>query len=713
MPSLFPGFEYDIFISYRQNDNRSGWVTGFVRSLQEELAATIKDPVSIYFDENPYDGLLETHNVDKSLEGKLKCLIFIPIISQTYCDPKSFAWQNEFRAFNKLTKEDQFGRDVKLGNGNVASRILPVRIHDLDTEDKTLLENELSGPLRSVEFIYKSAGVNRPLNVSDNPEKNLNKTLFRDQINKVANASKEIVLALKSHEKSWSPVRPAVISGYEATPGVRKNILRASAVTLLIALASYFSYYSIFEKNHTVQKLDKSIAILPFENLSGDPTQDYFSDGIAEEILNALVQIKDLKVPGRTSSFQFKGKAVDLQEVGRKLKVSTVLEGSVRRQGNHIRITAQLISVEDGYHLWSQQFDRTVDDVIAIQEEIARTIVQRLKVTLLENENLDIVEGLTTNKRAYDAYLKGRFYWNRRQMKESEQFYKQAIGLDSSFASAYAGLAEAYVTFPFFSNGGFPRQYMPMAKEVAEKAIHLNSSLAEPYAVLGFKNCFYDRNPEQAKKYFEKAIQLNPKSVTAHYWYGQFVSCYAPDSLIALEELHKALELDPLSAVTHNVLGVILRNYKRYDEAIESIKVAIEINPQYTNAYVNMGLCYLGLGQEDEALKAFREAAGQSRISGALARLVYFYVKEGKVDQAKAIFTELMDKSKKEYVSKSNLAIAAFYLSQKDLAHELLKEAYEERDPFLVTGINQHPIEFFSEPRNIELRKQLNFPKGR
>ena len=254
---------------------------------------------------------------------------------------------------------------------------------------------------------------------------------------------------------------------------------------------------------------------------------------------------------------------------------------------------------------------------------------------------------------------------------------------------------------------------MPMAQEVAEKAMHLNSSLAEPYAVLGYKNFLYDRNPEQAKKYFEKAIQLNPKSVTAHYWYGQFLSCYALDSLIALDELHKALELDPLSAGTYNGLGIILRNYKRYDEAIESYKAAIEINPKNLNAYVGMGLCYMGLGHEDEALKAFREAAAQSRISGALARLVYFYVKEGKADQAKAIFTELMEKSKKEYVPKSNLAIAAFYLSQKDLAYELLKEAYEERDPFLVTGTNRHPIEFFSEPRNVELRKQLNFPKGR
>src|SRR6185295_13882736 len=182
MPSILPGFEYDIFISYRHNDNRSGWVTEFVKALKEELATTIKDPVSVYFDSNPYDGLLETHNVDKSLEGKLKCMIFIPIISQTYCDPKSFAWQNEFCAFNKLSKEDQFGRDVRLGNGNVVSRILPIKIHDLDADDNKLLEMELGGVLSAIEFIFKSAGVNRPLRAAEeNAQDNQNKTFYRDQ----------------------------------------------------------------------------------------------------------------------------------------------------------------------------------------------------------------------------------------------------------------------------------------------------------------------------------------------------------------------------------------------------------------------------------------------------------------------------------------------------------------------------------------------------
>jgi len=198
MSSIIEGYNYDIFISYRQKDNKYDvWVTTFVDNLKKELEATFKEDVSIYFDENPYDGLLDTHNVGKSLEGKLKCLVFVPVISQTYCDPKSFAWQNEFCAFNKLAQEEQFGRDIRVTGDNVASRILPVKINDLDPEDKTLLENELDGVLRAVEFIYREPGVNRPLTPDDDEKKNLNKTKYRNQINKVANAIKEIIKGLK------------------------------------------------------------------------------------------------------------------------------------------------------------------------------------------------------------------------------------------------------------------------------------------------------------------------------------------------------------------------------------------------------------------------------------------------------------------------------------------------------------------------------------
>src|SRR5664279_4368204 len=242
MASIVPGYEYDIFISYRQKDNKGDrWVSEFVEALKTELESTFKEEISVYFDINPHDGLLETHDVDASLKGKLKCLIFIPIISQTYCDPKSFAWQNEFIIFNKLAKEDQFGRDICLAGGNVASRILPVKIHDLDPEDKTLLENELGGILRSIDFIYKASGVNRPLKPNDERAENLNHTYYRDQINKVANAVKEIITAIKKPNQQDREISKEVVKSKPERPKkLKTRIIIASVVILALIVLGYF-----------------------------------------------------------------------------------------------------------------------------------------------------------------------------------------------------------------------------------------------------------------------------------------------------------------------------------------------------------------------------------------------------------------------------------------------------------------------------------------
>jgi hypothetical protein len=256
MSSIIQGYEYDIFISYRQKDNQyDGWVTDFVGNLERELDATFKEEVSVYFDINPHDGLLETHDVDASLKDKLKCLIFIPIISQTYCDTKSYAWQHEFCAFNKMAKEDIPGRNVRLSDGNVASRILPVKIHELDAEDKALLENELAGVLRGVEFIYKEAGVNRPLKPTDNKNDNQNKTDYRNQVNKLANAIKEIIGSLKSSSSTNYISAGLLLPDKKRVEGKTKktNIRRKILLTflLLIILASgalLFNKYYLSEK---------------------------------------------------------------------------------------------------------------------------------------------------------------------------------------------------------------------------------------------------------------------------------------------------------------------------------------------------------------------------------------------------------------------------------------------------------------------------------
>ena len=495
MPSLIQGYNYDIFISYRHHDNLDGWVTEFVHALEKELKGTIKDPVSVYFDTNPHDGLLETHHVDKSLEGKLKCLIFIPIISQTYCDPKSFAWQQEFCAFNKRVSSPQpdeqgmttdlFGRDIRVGSGNVASRILSVNIHDLDPEDKAILEKELGTVFRAVEFIYKESGVNRPLKRDDSETKNQNGTRYLNQVNKVANAVKELINGLKNFDKPSSGHPPTISPmAPRPRPRARRILSNSSAILLILLLAGYFVF------NHTnisdslrPAAIDKSIAVLPFENMSGDPEQEYFSDGITEEILNSLAQLEGLKVAGRTSSFQFKGKSPDLKEVGEKLSVSTILEGSVRKQGDQLRITVQLINAKDGYHLWSQRFDRKVTDIFAIQDEIAQAVSSRMKVTLLDQP----AERSGPNQAAYDLYLKGRYFLAKRGdgIATGLGYFRQSLALDSTFAQTYSSIAFCHALLAYYYI--LPSQgEVSEFKKFVEKALALDPNSSDAWTVMGF-----------------------------------------------------------------------------------------------------------------------------------------------------------------------------------------------------------------------------------
>jgi adenylate cyclase len=570
MPSILPTFEYDIFISYRHNDNRSGWVTDFVNSLQEELAATIKEPLSIYFDKNPHDGLLETHSVDKSLEGKLKCLIFIPIISQTYCDPKSFAWQHEFVAFNKLSKEDQFGRDIKLHNGNVASRIFPIKIHDLDIEDKSIIENEIEGALRTSEFIYKEPGVNRPLKSSDNKNENLNRSDYRNQMNKVANAIKEIITALKKPSSSVISVKQE------------------------------------FKNTGSSDVLD-SIAVLPFANMSSDPEQEYFSDGISEEIINVLAKLPNLKVAGRTSAFSFKGKHEDLRIIGEKLGVKTVLEGSVRKAGTRMRITAQLIDVNNGFHLWSEKYDREMKDIFEIQDEIAKAIVEELKLHLII-DNVQLAKSKRQNLEAYNCYLKGRFFWNNNRSKEGLErtikYFEQAIELDPNYALAYLGIAESYAVMADW--GYIPVQNVAIKiREYGSKAYELDSTLSNVHFTKLYI-ALLEWNWSNAKIEGEKALEHDPKSARVHHMYG-FSKMFFGNFKEALEYNNRARELEPLAVIFNFARGLILYMSRQVDEAIVQFHRALELDDRFAPANFFITHCYLLKGMHLEAVEEFKK----------------------------------------------------------------------------------------------------------
>ena len=724
MASLIPGFQYDIFISYRHKDNKGvHWVTEFVDSLKTELEATFKEDISIYFDENPHDGLRETHDVDKSLKDKLKCLIFIPIISQTYCDTKSFAWQHELCAFNKMAKEDQFGRDIKLRNGNVASRVLPIKIHDLNSEDKTLFENELGGVIRAIEFIFKSVGVNRPLRANeDHPHDNLNKTFYRDQVNKLANAIKEIIECLirpqqgplgRGSETSTKIPSPDFV--YSPKPAAKKRLFLISAVVIFLALISYAIFYLTLKKDNTpIEAPGKSIAVLPFENLSGDKEQEYFSDGIADEILNALAQIKDLKVAGRMSSFRFRGTAVNIQEVGEKLKVSTVLEGSVRRQGDRVKISVRLLNVEDGYQLWSEQFESTLRDMFKIQEEIAVAISQRLKVTLLQTQSLELRNGLTENSEAYDALLKGRYFWDKRVLKESEKYFNRAIEIDPNFAAAYVGLAETYVISPFFKNG-YPNETMPKAQEAAEKAIQIDSSLTVPYFVIAFKKANFDWNRDEARAYFNKAFLENSNYAQGYYWHAQYLYNFEADFDGAIAEMRKAVEIEPLGAYANLNLANGLFYARKYKEALEVYNFSIQLNNINPIAYWVRGWCNMALDKWEDARRDF-ETGDSQNSDWSKAMLVYFYTRNGNKLMAQKLYDELAASTGVEHSSHVTMSLAASFLGKRDLAHEHFKKAFEHHDtwlPYLINNpilnSNLLPNNMLSDPRNMALMKK-HFP---
>ncbi|HEV8080950.1 MAG TPA: adenylate/guanylate cyclase domain-containing protein [Chitinophagaceae bacterium] len=456
----------------------------------------------------------------------------------------------------------------------------------------------------------------------------------------------------------------------------------------------------------------KSIAVLPFVNMSNDPEQEYFSDGMAEEILNSLSHLKDLKVAGRTSSFQFKGKNIDLRVLGQKLGVNTVLEGSVRKQANRLRVTAQLINVEDGFHLWSEKFDRDMDDIFAIQDEIAMAITEKLKITLRETERAIITTTSTENKEAYDLYLKGRFYWNRRGpgLKKALEYFVMAAKLDPEFSLAHAGIADTYALFGFYSFLP-PHEVVPKARKAAERAIQLNPARVEPYSVLAYLTTFYDWNWIEAKKQFQKAITVNPGYAPAHYWYSNYLSWIEKDYRHSEKEALEAIEVEPLISHSHITLSSAYLCSEEFEKSRKSSQAAIELDANSFLSYSSLCMALYGLGKYEEAIAAIKFAV---KISGRhqypLFQLAWLYSMIGNLEGSQKILDELIIRSKTEFISGLSLAIAAYYSKNYDKAYDFLEQAFEERAS-LLPSISGYPFfSFLKDPRFQPFVKRMNFP---
>jgi len=585
MPSIIPGYEYDIFISYRQKDNQSDqWVTKFIESLKEEINATFKEDISIYFDENPHDGLHEHHEVDDSLREKLKCLIFIPIVSQTYCDPKCFAWEHEFKVFIEQASNDQFGLKTKLSSGNVARRVLPVKIHDLDSEDVQLFESEVGGAMRSIDFIYKDTGVNRPLTSTDDRELNLNKTFYRDQINKVANAIKEIIKGIKGGELTdgeSQPTSKVAPQSVEAKP--RSKVLLASIATILILALAYFIYNNQRDRD-AIEEINMSIAVLPFEDMSPDRNQEYFSDGLAEEIINVLMQIPDIKVVGRTSSFSFKGSDTDAQTIGKTLNATHLIQGSVRKFGNQVRVQVNLIDASTGFNIKSYSFPETqLENIFQLQDNIAQSVITDLKLSLFSAQGKQIATSQTNNPEALEEFFKGRKLWyERRNLLQAIAHFEKAIALDPDYDRAYSALAETYVVLPTYSNKISADIIVSKANEAIENSLRLNPNNAEALTAKGRFEYKFKLNWTASENAFKKAITLNPNYGPAHLWFGIYF--HETEQLDKVpEQYFKTVELEPLWAISYYSLGLYYLKINDVTNAKKLFKQASEIQPGFVN----------------------------------------------------------------------------------------------------------------------------------
>jgi serine/threonine protein kinase/lipoprotein NlpI len=455
-----------------------------------------------------------------------------------------------------------------------------------------------------------------------------------------------------------------------------------------------------------------SIAVLPFVDMSPDKDQEYFCDGLAEELINALTQIKTLRVAARTPAFSFKGGNNRVREIAEKLDVETVLEGSIRKASDRLRITAQLVSAADGYHLWSEKYDGNLEDIFAIQDEISLAIVERLKIELLGEEASRLVKRGTENLEAYDLYMRGRFFWEKRglELKKAVDYFKKAIDKDPKYAAPYAGIADSYSLLAFY--GFLPsRDAMPKAKEYARKALKIDDTIAEAHSALAYIHLFYDWGFTKAEQQFKRAIELDPTYAPAHYWYS--ITLYFTDRYDeALRGNQRAIEVDPLSVHAHTQYGWVLIGMRQFEQSIERLNRALEVSPDYVLAHWLLGINYYLLSRYEDALTELQAAVTLSgRRPWMVSTLGAVSAKLGSTTEARTKLVELIDRSTSEYVQPFYIAYLYLGLGELDEALGWLEESFKGRDLFLtVPTVSWEPL--FEDHKN-DPRMRAFFEKVR
>ncbi|MGD9141670.1 MAG: protein kinase [bacterium] len=449
-----------------------------------------------------------------------------------------------------------------------------------------------------------------------------------------------------------------------------------------------------------------SLAVMPFRDMSPEKDQEYFCDGMAEEIINALVKVDGLRVAALTSSFQFKGRDLDIREIGEKLNVGTVLEGSVRKAGNRLRVTVQLVNVSDGYHIWSERYDREMEDVFEIQDEISTSIAEKLKLRFAGEQRRQPADRATQNLEAYNLYLKGRFYWNKRTdegITKGIECFKQAIEKDPTYAPAYAGLADSYTMLESMPSS----ERLPKGRAAALKALELDEGLAEAYVSLGWISFGYEWDVRAALKHFHKALELNPNYATAHQWYGLILMNIGRTDE-AIREAERARELDPLSIIINAAVGVIYFYTGDYDVAEEELERVLEMDPGFGPAHVILGWMHAVRGDYERAIEELRaglEAVGDPRAAEVLEE---GFRESGYEGAIRAMREHVLEETT---TSGNPNMLAAEYsamLGEQDLALEYLERAMEARENELVfIRVTPGLDKIRSDPRYLEILKRI------
>lgn len=477
-------------------------------------------------------------------------------------------------------------------------------------------------------------------------------------------------LKLPSHESDTIPT--------EIVSGKRSSATSITTPSLTMPLQR--------KRRSAKSKVLDSLAVLPFTNASDDTEMEYLSDGITESIINSLSQLPKLRVVPRSTVFRYKGRDADPQETGLALGVRAVLTGRVFRLGDSLVITTELIDIPQESQLWGEQYRRNLTDIFALQEEISKEISEKLRLRLNGEEKRKLSKRYTQNTEAYDFYLKGRYYINKRTtewIKKGIENFQRAIDLDPNYAMAYAGLADAYAFLGSSTGERAPVEFYPKAQAAARKALELDDTLAEAHSTLGFFNMMYEWNFDQAKREFKRAIELNPNYATAHDGYSFYFKATGQQQK-AIRECLRAQKADPLSLFAHVSTAWAYYFARQYENAIEQNRSALELDSSFVFGYWNLGLAFARLGRIEEAINALKQAVRHSGDGLTFkAHLGYVYGLGGRSPEARQILTELEELAEARYVPAYFFAIIYMGLNSMDSMFEWLERAREERSGFL------------------------------